>query len=153
MPLAIRLVVVSRPPTMVTMQLATISSSVRRSPSTSAVMKRVDQAVARGFALLARWRSGNRRSSPSTAREHAGEAVGVVLEVAEHLGERDGPVLELDVVLDRHAEHFGRDDGRQRLGEVGQQIHPAGAAGVDVVDQPGGDFLDVVAQTRGRGRA
>ena len=65
----------------------------------------------------------------STAREHAGQPVGIVLEVAEHLGEGDRPVLQLDVVLDGHAEHFGRHDGGQRFGEIGQQVHPSGRRG------------------------
>ena len=78
--------------------------------------------------------------------EHTAEQVGVVLEVAEHLGEGDRPVLELDVVLDRHAEQFGRHDGGQRLGEVGQHVHAAGAARLDVVDQAVGDVLDVRAK-------
>ena len=53
----------------------------------------------------------------------------------------------------RDAEHFGGDDRRKRLGKIGQQVHPAVAARLDVVDQAGGDFFDMLAQhPHARGR-
>ena len=48
-------------------------------------------------------------------------------------------LLALDDALapiDRHAEELGRHHGGQRLGEVGQHVHAAAAARLDVVDQP-----------------
>ena len=57
-PLVIRLVEVSDPPTTVMMQLAMISSSVSRSPSTSAVMNAWSN-PSRGWRRSPRWRPGN----------------------------------------------------------------------------------------------
>ena len=57
MPLPIKFVVVSCPPTIVTTQLAMISSSVSRSPLSSAVMKewiKPSRGLSRIFAIASR---------------------------------------------------------------------------------------------------
>ena len=76
--------------------------------------------------------------------QHATGAVGVVLEVAEDLGEVGRPCLELRMVLGRHAEHLGRHDRGQRLGDVADDVHPA--ARNRRVEQAVHDLLDVRAQ-------
>src|SRR6185437_7851642 len=78
--------------------------------------------------------------------EDGGEAVGVMLKISEHFGEGDGPLLQLHVVFDGNAEHFGGDDGGEGLGEFGEEVDFSVAAGLDIVDEPGGDFLDVVVE-------
>ena len=86
MPLPIRLVVVSCPPTIVTMMLAITSSSVSRSPSTSASTSALIS-PSRGVRACSRIARAEIVGHLVDALEHPADAVGVVLEIAEHLGE------------------------------------------------------------------
>ena len=131
-PLPIRLVVVSWPPTMVTMTLATTSDSLRRSPSTSAVARALIKPSVGWLASL-RDRLVEVGAHLLHALQGLADSTGVVLEVAQHLGEVLGPPLEQVVVRGGHPEHLGGHDGRQRVGERGHHVEAVAAD--QVVDE------------------
>ena len=124
MPLPIRFVVVSWPPTMVTMVLAMTSSSVSRAPSTSAVISEWIR-PSRGMPLLLADRGAEIGRHLLDAAQHARGAVGIVLEIAQHLREIRRPGLELLVIVGRNAEQF-RGHDRRAAAPRNRRSHPSG---------------------------
>ena len=125
------------------MTLATTSSSLSRSPSTSAVVRALIR-PSRRLGGLADHRGAEVGDHLLDALEHLFRAAGVVLEVAEHLGEILGPGLEQLVVGGRHPEHLGGHDRGQRVGEAVHHVKAAPAS--QSVDEGLGDLTDVLAQ-------
>ncbi|WP_345404146.1 hypothetical protein [Nonomuraea salmonea] len=71
---------------------------------------------------------------------------GRVFEVAD-LGDGVGEAVQLVLVLRRDADELGDDLARQRVGEFEPQVHRlVGRLLREVVDEPGGEFLDARAQ-------
>ena len=85
-PLPIRLVVVSWPPTMVTMRLAITSSSLKATAVHLCHEQMMDQPFSRVAPELPRWPRGSIPSSPAPTK-HTRCAIGVVLKITQHFGE------------------------------------------------------------------
>ena len=128
---------VSIPPTIVTITLATISSTVRPFAVHFRGGKRVNQPFTRGgrlpFNCVAEVR-GHRLD----ALEHAGGAAWIVLKVPQHLSEVLRPALQLPVIRRGHAQQLGGDDGGKRVRQVGDDVHLR--LGGDLIDQVVGDL-------------
>ena len=93
MPLPIRLVVVSWPPTMVTIAVGDHFFLGQPVAVDLRGHQGVDQARRAGCAAVRGWRRGNTRSSARRCAGPRADAIGIVLEIAQHFGEIRGPVL------------------------------------------------------------
>ena len=99
-------------------QLATTSSSVRRSPSTSAVARALIS-PSRGLAAFAvdgRVEVG--RHLLEAAEDSVEAGPGLCWKFPSISAKSRDQALELLMVRGGHAEHLGRHDGRQRVGEI-----------------------------------
>ena len=104
--------------------------------------QRIDQAFLRMLALLGDSIAeifGHLRH----ALQHSRIAFRIVLEISQHLGEIRRPFFELNVIARGNAHQLGRNDRRQRLGNLGNDVDLFLA--LQSVEQALDDVLDVAA--------
>src|ERR1039458_4647858 len=144
-PLPIKFVAVSCPPIIVSMELAMISSSVSRTPSTSAFTREFTS-PSWGIDLLFSNCRPEIFGHIADAACHARNAIRLVLKIPQNLREIDGPLLQLFVIAHRNAQHFGGNDGGHRRGQFSHDIRSSFAD--ETGNQAVRDVLNMPAQYR-----